>query len=137
GEDCGQGVPLDGDVVHEPRPHVEAGDEVLRPVADVDAVVAVHAAGLRACAPVGARGQRHAGHGAEVRGVEVYAEVAVPDLDVSDPALRNVLHEEAVVPLLPEVTGVGRPGEVQGQVFDAELPDRRGEPVDFRGPLRA
>src|SRR5690242_15812192 len=82
-----QRVPLDTDVVHKFRLHIEVGDKILGPMTDVDSVMTICATRLIAYAPARTGCERDIAYRAEVRGIQIDPKVGIPDLNIADPAL--------------------------------------------------
>ena len=69
GKDSVQRVPLDADVVHKLRLHIEIRYQIFGSVTNVDSVMTVGASGLGAYVTARARRERHVANRAEVGGI--------------------------------------------------------------------
>ena len=112
GKDSVQGIPLNADVVHKFRLHIEIRDQVFGSMTRVDSVMAVPAASFVAYGPARTRRECHVAYGAKVGRTQIDSKIGVLHLNIIDPTLRYVLTKDGVISLLFEVAGIRRPGKV-------------------------
>ena len=129
-----QCIPLDTDVVHKFRLHIEIGNEILRPVTDINSVMSIRAVRVGPHRPAGTRGQPHIAHGAEIRGIQVDGKVTILDFNIINPTLRDIMKKESVVSPLLKVTGGKRSTENEWRDVRRRPPESKEQIYGFRVP---
>lgn len=104
-----QDVPFERDVMHQLRLYVEMRHEVLRPVSNINSVMAIRAVRCRSSRAIATGSETDTVESTKIRVIHTNREIRVFYCYVADPALGHVFQRERVVARFFEVARIGRP----------------------------
>ena len=106
-------VAVDGEIVHESLPHVEAREEIVRPSGGGERVVAD-----QGC-PIEGRVEHNIVHRGERCPIQIDAVVGIEDANLVHPGVDDPVEVNRVVAAFEKMAGIARAGELNGDAFNA------------------